>query len=161
MFVVQFEASDNRDRPLPEVPKSAVATLNTHDMPPFRAYWEGLDADLRHELGLIDERGVAEARVLRARTAAAISRLLGARTPLTPADARRELLRFLAASPADMVLINLEDLWLETEPQNVPGTSQERPNWRRRLKYTLSEIRQNADVRELLAMVEAERRKNG
>lgn len=37
----------------------------------------------------------------------------------------------LAASPAHVALVTVEDLWLEPEPQNVPGTSDERPNWRR------------------------------
>lgn len=37
----------------------------------------------------------------------------------------------LAASAAPVVLLTLEDLWLEPLPQNVPGTSSERPNWQR------------------------------
>ena len=78
MFVVQFEASDDAARPINEMPATAVASLNTHDMPPFRAYWEGLDADLRAQLGLLDAAGVAAARAERARTARALSRALGA-----------------------------------------------------------------------------------
>ena len=65
----------------------------------------------------------------------------------------------LAQSDADMLLVNLEDLWLESEPQNTPGTSHERPNWRRRLKYSLDEMRADKSVSELLEMVEAARRK--
>jgi hypothetical protein len=30
-------------------------------------------------------------------------------------------MRFLGGSDAEMVLVNLEDLWLEREPQNVPA----------------------------------------
>jgi len=43
----------------------------------------------------------------------------------------RAFLRSLAASDAPIVLANLEDLWDEPEQQNVPGTTVERPNWRR------------------------------
>ena len=32
-------------------------------------------------------------------------------------------LNFLAASQARIMVVNLEDLWLETRPQNVPGSS--------------------------------------
>lgn len=85
--------------------------------------------------------------------------MLGARHDMPADEARTALLRFLARSPADMVLVNLEDLWLEDDPQNIPGTSQERPNWRRRMKHTLEEIRADPSVRELLAIVENERRK--
>jgi 4-alpha-glucanotransferase len=49
-------------------------------------------------------------------------------------------LRWLAAGTAEIVQVNLEDLWKETQPQNVPGTSTERPNWRRKTKLTVEEI---------------------
>lgn len=157
MFVVQFEASDDREQPLGPVPKEAVASLNTHDMPPFKAYWEAGDADLRKELGLIDEKGMIEARRSRERLTTALSQQLGSAVRLEAEAARTALLRHLAESHADILLINLEDLWLEAEPQNVPGTSQERPNWRRRLKYSLPEIRQNETVRAQLSLIRAAR----
>ena len=37
-------------------------------------------------------------------------------------------------------MVTLEDLWSETEPQNTPGTGQERPNWRRKAAKSLEEI---------------------
>lgn len=157
MYVVQFEAAE-KDPPINEVPKEAVCSLNTHDMPPFRSYWEGLDARLRHEIGLIDEDEVETARAGRQELTAALSRYLNANTQLNAADARTVLLRHLARSDADILLVNLEDLWLETEPQNVPGTGQERPNWRRRLRYTLEEIRTNPEIVKLLEMIDRERR---
>jgi len=36
--------------------------------------------------------------------------------------------------------VNLEDLWGETQPQNVPGTTHERPNWRRRARYAMEDM---------------------
>jgi 4-alpha-glucanotransferase len=50
------------------------------------------------------------------------------------------LVAWLKASPAEIALISLEDLWLERRPQNVPGTSSERPNWRRKAKVSLEKI---------------------
>ena len=154
MFVVQFEATDDQTQPLAGVAAHSFASLNTHDMPPFRAYWEARDADLRKELGLIDDAGVAAARASRARTAAALSRMLHARGTLDTRAARDALLQFLARSTADIVLVNLEDLWLETEAQNVPGTTSERPNWRRRLKFTLAELRSQPEVNAVLSVIE-------
>jgi 4-alpha-glucanotransferase len=58
------------------------------------------------------------------------------------ADARSVLaarLKYLARSDAEVVLVNLEDLWIETEPQNTPGTTGERANWRRKMRLTLEE----------------------
>ena len=36
-------------------------------------------------------------------------------------------------------MINLEDLWWEREPQNVPGTTGQ-GNWRRRARYGIDEL---------------------
>ncbi len=71
----------------------------------------------------------------------------------------REWTEQLAAGPADVVFVTLEDLWLEREPQNVPGTGDdEHPNWRRRMRFDLDKIREDLSVRDVLRAV-AERRK--
>jgi 4-alpha-glucanotransferase len=59
----------------------------------------------------------------------------------------------LSLSPAQFVLTNLEDLWLETQPQNVPGTWREKPNWRRRARYSLDEMRKMPEVVETLRTI--------
>ena len=60
----------------------------------------------------------------------------------------------LAAGPADVVLVTLEDLWLETEPQNVPGThGEDTANWRRRMRLTLDELARDPRVTTLLDRV--------
>jgi 4-alpha-glucanotransferase len=47
----------------------------------------------------------------------------------------------LLAESAEFLLVNLEDLWLETAPQNVPGTWHERPNWQRKACPSFEQIR--------------------
>jgi 4-alpha-glucanotransferase len=64
----------------------------------------------------------------------------------------RAVLAWLKSSPSEIVLINLEDLWLETRPQNVPGTSSERPNWRRKARFTLEQVFQDKRMRKLLSI---------
>jgi len=63
------------------------------------------------------------------------------------------LLKFIAASRAEVVLINLEDLWAEIKPQNVPATSTQRPNWRRKAAHTLEGITSLANIHDLLQNV--------
>lgn len=46
----------------------------------------------------------------------------------------------LAGEPAELILVTLEDLWLETQPQNVPATWNDRPNWRRKARYSFEEL---------------------
>lgn len=170
MFVVQFEAADG-DPPIGAPPPASVASLNTHDMPPFAAFWNSLDAELRQEIGLIDAQDVDTERGRRHALARRLSAHLRQGGVLDDGtidglfnrkadthDALSALLDLLARSPADVTLINLEDLWLEEQPQNVPGTSHERPNWRRRLQYSLDEIRNSAILNQTLLRIDAARR---
>ena len=60
-----------------------------------------------------------------------------------------------------MVLVNLEDLWHETEPQNVPGTSTERPNWQKKARFSFEEFSTRADVVEPLKRVDELRKRQG
>jgi 4-alpha-glucanotransferase len=47
---------------------------------------------------------------------------------------------FLAFSPAALAMAQIDDLTDEADPVNVPSTSDEHPNWRRRLSMTLEEL---------------------
>jgi 4-alpha-glucanotransferase len=169
MFVVQFEAGADNP-PIGTPPAEAVASLNTHDMPPFAAFWGALDADMRREMGLLDDDDASAQRGHRAEVARALSahlrrngvlddgavdRLLHRKAE--PDEAVAALLEMLARSPADLALVNLEDLWLEEQPQNVPGTSAEKPNWRRRMRYTLDEMRNQTELTETLRRINAAR----
>lgn len=69
----------------------------------------------------------------------------------------RALLLNLAQSRARILLLNLEDLWLETCPQNTPGTTTQRVNWRRKAGHTLEEMKRLRGVTETLAAVDEER----
>jgi glycogen operon protein len=46
----------------------------------------------------------------------------------------------VATSPSLLMLVQADDLAGETEAVNLPGTDQERPNWRRRLEPSYSEL---------------------
>jgi 4-alpha-glucanotransferase len=60
------------------------------------------------------------------------------------------------------VLANVEDLWLETEPQNVPGTTgDERPNFRRRIAWSLEDIEASTEARDLLRRLDRSRETTG
>jgi 4-alpha-glucanotransferase len=79
----------------------------------------------------------------------------------TPAAVLRAWLFELAQSEADFLLVNLEDLWLEPLPQNVPGTWEERPNWQRKARFSLEQIREMRAVRETLQTIGEIRKKGG
>jgi 4-alpha-glucanotransferase len=145
LYVTQYEIMGNPDKPeLRPPPAKSVASLNTHDMPPFRAFLDGLDIDDRLDLGFLDEKGARTERKQRA----AMRRHL---------RSFRSAIEFLSNSMANIVLVNAEDLWEETLPQNVPATSSERPNWRRRVRPSVEQIRRMAGIAEVLSNVFGQR----
>ena len=164
MFVVQFGLSPDPAKALRPVPTESLACVNTHDMPTFASFWGGLDIDDRIDLGLLDEEGGRGERERRSRVKDALAaflrrkgRLKGAGTGAEPVLAG--CLSYLAASKAGIVFANLEDLYGETHPQNVPGTWMERPNWLRKARHGFEAFREMPDV--IRALREVDRFRKG
>lgn len=120
-------------------PPGSIASLNTHDTATFAGWWRGADIDDRRDLDLITAAQDAEERVQRdlSRTALlAFAQRHIAGEALT--DVERAMVGAtadLAAGPAEVVLVSLDDLALDPVPHNVPGTTTERPNWQRRVEH--------------------------
>ena len=143
MYVVQYEIKAETP-PLSAPPKESVASVNTHDMPPFAAWWAGRDIDDRVAQGLLDELGARREHDTRDR----MRRALGEHDPRS---ALESLLTSLAASEAEIVLINLEDLWAETEAQNMPGVPER--SWRHKFRMSLEDARADGSIRRVLTNV--------
>ena len=154
-YVAQYELQPRLREALRPPPSKSVASLNTHDMPPFAAFMRGDDIDDRDELGLIPKGSLKAERQMRRKVVHALGKFLKSKT--RPRALLEGTLQWLAKSRAEMVLINLEDLWLETLPQNVPGTSTERPNWRRRARLSLDEIKAQKAIAGLLRAIATSR----
>jgi 4-alpha-glucanotransferase len=117
------------ERPLPDPPELSTASIATHDLPRFVTFFESPE---------------------RARWRRAIG-----------ADARRALracLDHLAKSPARLVLLDLEDLWLERWPHNRPGTGAEAGNWRHRSARALEDVMDDERVADALGRLDDLRR---
>ncbi|HMC89307.1 MAG TPA: 4-alpha-glucanotransferase, partial [Gemmataceae bacterium] len=158
MYVMQYELQPQYQNALTPVYPDCVAVLNTHDMPPFAGWWEGLDIEDRVELGILNTSVAEEERQRRRSLLEALVQTLRRQGRLSGSAEPREVLRACLAHICDggaqLVLASLEDLWLETQPQNVPGTWRERPNWQRKARYSLQEIGQMPDVLDLLKQMD-------
>ncbi|MEU1629693.1 4-alpha-glucanotransferase [Streptomyces sp. NPDC020096] len=135
--VLWFERDHEGDgQPLPpEAWRSAcLATVTTHDLPSTAARLTGEHVDLRHRLGLLTRPLAVE----QAEDAAEIAQWLALlrRLGLLPEGtgdeegAVKAVHRFLLRTPARMVGIWLPDAVGDRRPQNLPGTSDQYPNWR-------------------------------
>lgn len=155
MYVGQFELTDVDDgrRLVPKpVPAGTLASIGTHDMPTFAGWWLGRDIEIRQELGEMSEDDAAAELAGRAEMRRKLLAGLGlddsgpepagVDTGLAAAGpAHTELLRRLGSSEAGLVLATMEDLWLETEPQNVPGTLRA-ANWSRQARRPIEALAQ-------------------
>ena len=113
--------------------RSCLAAVTTHDLPPTLGYLEGVHTRLRNRLGLLveDLDQVLEAdRVERERM---VSRLNEGGFIHNEEPSEEELVMgfhaYLAASPALLLAVSLVDAVGEKAPQNLPGTSDQYPNW--------------------------------
>jgi len=165
MYVLHYELASNRQKGLPPIPHNSVASLNTHDMHPFAALWQGLDINDRQELGLLDRKGTQKERISRRDIINILGTFLRRKGWLKESgedtfSALEACFSFLADSRAQIVLVNLEDLWLETKPQNVPSTKKEHPNWRRKVLYSFEEFCQMPRVVDTLLNINELRKRS-
>jgi 4-alpha-glucanotransferase len=154
LYVGQFEMQPNWDCALNPPAESAVASLNTHDTPTFAGFWRGIDIEQCQAMGLFTDQG---ARAEQQRRDAIRQAVVGylRRCGLLGSDAAlpavlRACLEYIARGRIQVVLASLEDLWQATEPQNVPGTWHEKPNWRRKAKHPLEVFDQLPGLRDTL-----------
>ncbi|HEX6963127.1 MAG TPA: 4-alpha-glucanotransferase, partial [Lacipirellula sp.] len=160
MWILPYELEPSRRQGFNKPAELSVASLNTHDMPPAAAWWRGDDVGDRLELGLITAEEAEREREDRRQVTAQLKEQLRAAGSMPLDEGRQDvpiaaLLRSVAASPAQLVPVNLEDLWLETRAQNVPGTHSERPNWLRKARYSLEEFSRMPEVLDLLDQINA------
>lgn len=61
----------------------------------------------------------------------------------------------LAAGSSALMSLQLEDLLEMDKPVNIPGTTSEYPNWRRKLNSTLDTLFSREDVNRITARISA------
>lgn len=159
MYIGQFETRPHEQEVMPAPPANCIGSLNTHDTPPFKRFYDGDDSQDRMDMGLIDQARSDCERKERREIIEALGRYFD-RDPNDAAALLGAMLGKLAESDARMVMVNLEDLWLENEPQNVPGTSTERPNWRVRSKHSLENIMTMPELCAVLRRIDKLRRRD-
>ena len=128
-------------------PALALAVVGSHDLPTLRGWWEGRDLDIKERLGLFPDADEArrqrETRERDKRQLVTALRREGLLADDGEPDIRalaRAAHFYLARTPCALAMAQIDDLTDEADPVNVPATSDEHPNWRRRLSMTLDEL---------------------
>lgn len=117
MWLMVFSAGEAPRTAIKKIPPRNLIAFSTHDILPFAGYIKENDVTSWYRDFQTQDPG----------------RLL------------EQMHRQMAQSPADLFLINLEDLWLEERPQNTPGHSDFR-NWRRKLQLSMEEWAQHPEI---------------
>lgn len=167
MFVSQFRLPGGPGEPLPAPDRGQVASIDTHDTPPLAAWWRATDVELRRELGVVSDEQTVQDHARRDGERLALARALheagelaagiGHTGDVGDAEVLEALLVSLGASDAATVLVALDDLVLQTDPQNVPGTGADRPNWVRKLPCPLTELFDDPRPRAILGRLQSAR----
>jgi len=115
-------------------PLRALVSTTTHDLPTLAGFAAGRDLAARKAAGLADEYEYQEQK---ARRSGEVLRLQEA---LKRARFAGDPLGFLLSTPCLLAVINQEDLSGETEQQNLPGSTWQYPNWRRKMRILVEDI---------------------
>jgi 4-alpha-glucanotransferase len=150
-------------------PASSIALTTTHDLPTVAGWWDGTDIGWRARLQLFGEDETEDSQAeQRARDRGALWQALrhaGCAAQDASHEAPRQapiedILRFVASTPAPLMLVPAEDLLGLHEQPNLPGTIDEHPNWRRRLNVNAGQLLDNEAARQRADAVADSRRKS-
>ncbi len=131
--------------PADRYPALSLAATGTHDLATFAAWLGAADIDLRASLGVGDPARVPQEHAERVADRQRLIDTLRRSGDLIAPDAESDEIlvaahRFLARSPAAIVMMQVDDAIGESLPVNVPGTTEQYPNWRRKLGLDLDAI---------------------
>lgn len=156
---------DGRFRLPHEYPEQALVSATTHDLPTIAGFWIGRDIEARRQAGTIDEETYRAQKQDRSREKQKLLDTLfslnlmpdwfprsAGQVPELTGELHYAIVGFLAMTPSLLLALNQEDLTKETEQQNLPGTTAEYPNWRRKMKYSVEELSTSQEARDCAAM---------
>jgi 4-alpha-glucanotransferase len=140
-LVMLFErAPDGSFLPPESYREDALVTFSTHDLATFAGWMRGHDLAVKRKLNM--DPGETEEDRKAARLA--LRRALSLRE-----DAELDfgaVARFLAQTPARLLVVAVEDALGVRDQANIPATIREHPNWRRRLAVHLEDLKLQAGL---------------
>lgn len=133
--VLWFEnGEDGRPQAPEQWREYAMSSVTTHDLPPTTGYLAGDHVEVRDRLGLLTE-SLEHEKAESARQAATWIGILKGRGVLSGEDPSDEEIvlamhRMLTHTPSKVLNATLTDAVGDRLTQNLPGTTDEYPNWR-------------------------------
>jgi 4-alpha-glucanotransferase/(1->4)-alpha-D-glucan 1-alpha-D-glucosylmutase len=73
--------------------------------------------------------------------------------PELTGELHNAIVGFLVSTPSMLMVLNQEDLFKQMDQQNLPGSTWQYPNWRRKMRFRLEELRANRLSRDCAGML--------
>ena len=132
-------------------PRTALASVSTHDLPTAKGFLTEEHVRVRADLGLLATTVDAERQRARDDRRHLVAMLTAAGLLSDEDDSDDAIVvalhAALAASPARLVAASLYDVLGETRQPNLPGTTDQYPNWRLPLPVTREDLPTHEGVR--------------
>lgn len=137
-------------------PRNALASISTHDLPTALGFLTGEQVRVRAELGQLagsvdDERSRADADRAQLLHLLREERLIGPRA--TDDEVIVAMHAALRRTPCRLITASLYDVLDEVRQPNLPGTTDQYPNWRMPLPASLEEIRTDPRVARIVEVL--------
>jgi 4-alpha-glucanotransferase len=159
--VMWFEREAQKFKPPALWSASAVAMTSTHDLPTVAGWWQGTDIAWRERLGMAGD-DEAQRATERPELWAAFQASGAAKIPMPGTEdgaaAADAACAHLGHAASTLALLPVEDALALPEQPNLPGTTDEHPNWRRRLPGDAEALFGRADVAARLVALDAARK---
>ncbi len=146
--------------PLDQLREMAITAFSNHDFPTLAGFWAGDDFKWREALGIGNNPDVlSHEKHIREQDKNVLSHMsnLSGKPERLDSQASAKLQSWLASSPSLAFAVPLEDIMLDRQQPNVPGTTDEQPNWRRRAKLSLETLKTDVSCHKILDAIAAAR----
>ena len=154
LFYFEKHEADKSFKRSNEYERQALVSSATHDLPTLAGFWTGRDIEARRAAGLIDDAAYWGQKEDRKREKQRMldtlhsERLLpeyydrnAERISEIDGDLHNAVIGFLAQVRSMILLLNQEDFTKETHQQNLPGSTAQYPNWQRKMRVKIEELR--------------------
>ncbi len=157
-FTRDYDDPERAYLPAARYPRNALATISTHDLPTAAGFLVGEQVRVRAELGQLigpveDERAYAD------KDRAQLLALLLQEGLITADSGNEEIVvamhEFLARTPCRLITASLYDVLGVLDQPNLPGTTDEYPNWRMPIASSLEEILADPRFRRIAEVLSA------
>jgi 4-alpha-glucanotransferase len=165
MRVLWFERDGDRFSVPAKWSPRATAMTSTHDLATVAGWWRGRDIEWRSQLGLLGDQSAAQAERERDRgllwnAFCSSGSAKGDRPATWDSDPVADAAAVhIGGAACQLALLPIEDALALPEQPNLPGTTHEHPNWRRRLPGLAGRLLDRPGVASRLATINEARRR--